>query len=265
MPEINLNGQIRKVKTGQTVLQVARREGIFIPTLCHHPGLGSYGACRLCLVEVQAGFRPGLAASCALPAMPGLVVATDTALVQEGRGLVVRLLLARASGSREIRALARSLGVTASEFPAKEELCILCGRCVRACAALGIHAVAFVERGAKRRVAVPFDRPSQQCLACQACVTVCPTGAIRAKVTADAVEMVEWQTRQPLQRCSSCGKRFVTERQQLHVDVALGAGENSRGNVCPACRRRQSAQDQVAVPQVRAPRLFPLRPPRKGQ
>lgn len=259
MFEITLNGQTRQVQSGQTVLEVARQEGIFIPTLCHHPGLGLYGACRLCLVEIKAGFRLGLTASCALPALPGLVVETDSPLVQEGRKLVAGLLLARASGSAEIRTLAKSLGVESTDFPTKNELCILCGRCVRACRALGINAISFVERGGKRRVAVPFDRPSKQCIACQACLSVCPTGAIRAKVTPEAVEMEEWHTRQPLQRCTGCGKRFVTERQRARVEALVETGAHDRSDLCSACRRRQIAQDMVSFPQARSVRTRPAR------
>ena len=248
MPEITLNGRKVEVKAGQTVLEVARRYSVFIPTLCHHPGLGPYGACRLCLVEIKKGFRLGLSSSCALPAMDGLVVETDSPPVRDGRRLVAELLLARASESREIRALARSLGVESTDFPKKDELCILCGRCVRACKALGINAISFVKRGAGRHVAVPFDKPSAQCVACQACVTVCPTGAIKAKVTPTEVEMVEWRTVQPLQRCTGCGEPFVTGRQQARIDGIVNAGHQPRAGLCPRCRRRETARDVASIP-----------------
>jgi bidirectional [NiFe] hydrogenase diaphorase subunit len=249
MPGITLNGQNVEVKAGQMVLEVARRSGVFIPTLCHHPGLGPYGACRLCLVEIKEGLRAGLSASCALPAVDGLMVETDSPLVRDGRKLVAELLLARAPASREILAIAQSLGVESTDFPKKNELCILCGRCVRACKALGVHAISFVERGARRHVAVPFDKPSAQCMACQACVAVCPTGAIKARVTPTDVEMLEWRTLQPLQRCTVCGEPFVTGRQQARVDGIVNACQHQpRGGLCPRCRRRETARDVASIP-----------------
>jgi formate hydrogenlyase subunit 6/NADH:ubiquinone oxidoreductase subunit I len=182
--------------------------------------------------------------------MDGLVVETASPLVRDGRKLVAELLLARAPQSEEIRTLAHSLGVTTTDFPDKNELCILCGRCVRACKALGINAISFVRRGAKRRVAVPFDKPSQQCMACQACVTVCPTGAIHARITPNTVEMVEWQTHEVLQRCMACAKPFVPGRQQLRVDTILEAHHQPRGGLCPPCRRRETAKNVAAAPEA---------------
>ncbi len=251
MSEITLNGQKAEAKAGQTVLDVARQHGVFIPTLCFHPGLGPYGACRLCLVEIRAGFRPGLVSSCAFPAMDGLVVETDSPVVKTGRKLVAELLLARAPQSQEIRTLTKTLGVETTDLPQKDELCILCGRCVRACKALGVDAISFVQRGAKRHVAVPFHKPSEQCMACQACVTVCPTGAIKAKITPRDVEMVEWQTRQTIQRCADCGKPFVTERQQVRVDNIVNVDHQPRGALCPQCRRRETARDMASILTVR--------------
>lgn len=247
MPEITLNGRLLEAEAGQTVLEVARRYGISIPTLCHHPGLGPYGACRLCLVEIKEGFRRGLVSSCTLPAMDGLVVETDSLMVKSGRKLVAELLLARAPQSTEIRALASGLGVEATDIPLKDELCILCGRCVRACSALGINAVSFVRRGVKRHVAVPFDKPSEQCIACQACVTVCPTGAIEAKITPGSVEIVEWQTHQTLQPCEVCGKPFVTGGQQARVDKIVEAYQQPRSSLCPRCRRMETAKDMAST------------------
>ncbi len=250
MPGILLNGQKVAVDAGQTVLTVARQLGVFIPSLCYHPGLGPYAACRLCLVELKAGMRKGLMASCALPALDGLVVETDSLMVREGRKLVMELLLARAPESREIQTLAKNLGVEATDLPHQDELCILCGRCVRACKALGVNAIAFVGRGTKRRVTVPFDKPSGQCIACQACVSVCPTGAIKAKITPQEVEMVTWHTHQAMRRCTDCDQTFVTERQQAHVDKIIEAGHQPHGTLCPQCRRRMAANQLASIPET---------------
>jgi bidirectional [NiFe] hydrogenase diaphorase subunit len=260
MSEIKLNGRKMRAEAGQTVLDVARQNGFYIPTLCYHPGLGAYGACRLCLVEVKAGFRPGLASSCSLPATDGLEAETDSPDVLEARRLVAELLLARAPESKEIRAIAASLGVESTDIPRKSELCILCGRCVRACKALGVNAISFVQRGGKRRVAVPFFKPSEACIACQACVAVCPTGAIRAMITPQAVEIVEWQAHQTLERCAGCGKPFVTKGQRTRVEQVVDPNGLHGGDLCPRCRRIKMAGLVVSIPQESSIRS----PTRKG-
>ena len=139
----------------------------------------------------------------------------------------------------------------ATHIPARDELCILCGRCVQACKALGLNAICFVQRGSERRVAVPFDKPSEQCTACLACVTVCPTGAIHARLTSKDVEIVEWQTQQVFRECGDCGKPFVTERQKSRVDRVLKARHNPRSPLCPQCRRRETAGDVSSIPESR--------------
>jgi bidirectional [NiFe] hydrogenase diaphorase subunit len=251
MPEIVINGRQIAAEAGATVLETARRHSIMIPTLCHHPGLEAYGACRLCLVEVREGFRPGLTSSCTLPAMDGLVVETETEPVKEGRRLVAELLLARAPDSKEIKALAASLGVTGTDLSLRDERCILCGRCVRACRALGVNAIGFAFRGMDRRVTVPFDKTSERCLTCQACLSVCPTGAITAKIGKDTVEMVEWHTRQDLAACSSCGKHYIPPRQHDYLFEKASPDHLPRIDLCPACRRRQTARDTASPPLMR--------------
>jgi bidirectional [NiFe] hydrogenase diaphorase subunit len=251
MPEIMINGRRIPVEAGATVLETARRHNITIPTLCHHPGLEAYGACRLCLVDVRQGFRPGLTSSCVLPAMDGLVVETETEAVKEGRRLVAELLLARAPDSKEIKALAAGLGVTGTDLSLRDERCILCGRCVRACRALGVHAIGFAFRGMDRRVTVPFDKTSDHCLACQACLSVCPTGAITAKIGRDAVEMVEWHTRQDLAACSACGKPYTTTRHHAYLFEKAPPDHLPRTDLCPACRRRRAASDKASLPVMR--------------
>ena len=89
---ITMNGRILEVQTGQTLLQVARQNGIHIPTLCYHAHTGPAGKCRLCLVEV-GGMR-GLQTSCTVEVKDGLVVTTDSDAIRSARRLVVDLLLA---------------------------------------------------------------------------------------------------------------------------------------------------------------------------
>lgn len=171
-----------QVEEGTTVLEAAEVAGISIPTLCYHKALSPYGACRLCLVEIVAGARPGIQASCIYRVQEGLVVRTDTERVLRTRRIMMELLLARCPESEKIKALAESLGVKETRIKRKNnEECILCGLCVRMCRErMGRSVIGFAQRGIKREVSPPFDRRSVLCMGCGACEFICPTGAIKA-------------------------------------------------------------------------------------
>ena len=180
MISLEIDGRPAQAEPGTTVLEAAQRLGIRIPTLCHVEGLQPYGACRLCTVEIADAGRTTLQASCCYPAREGLVVRTDAPAVLDGRKLLFELLLARCPEVPAIRKLAADWGVHDTPFAPKGEDCMLCGLCVRACAELmGAEAIAFSGRGISRKVGVPFDFPTEACLACGACTYVCPTGRIQ--------------------------------------------------------------------------------------
>ena len=176
--QITIDGRSAEVARGTTILNAARQMGVAIPTLCNYRGLSPYGACRVCLVEMETPRRPRCVASCSQPAEAGMVVRTETEQVQQSRQTVLELLLARAPESSQLREFAANLGVSSTPFePAAHGGCILCGLCVRVCNDLmGRGAVNMVGRGSRREILPAFDEPSQQCQACAACVTVCPTG-----------------------------------------------------------------------------------------
>jgi heterodisulfide reductase subunit A len=168
-----------EVAPGATLLEAAEVAGVKIPTLCHHRSLAPYGACRVCLVEVEAGGRSKIEASCVYAARDGLVVRTNTDRVQRTRGVMVELLLARSPEARAVRQLAADLGIEESRFPSRQEDCILCGLCVRVCQErMGIEAVSFAKRGPNREIATPFDKHSPVCIACGACQVVCPVNVV---------------------------------------------------------------------------------------
>jgi heterodisulfide reductase subunit A len=177
MISLSIDGRPVEVPAGTTVLEAARRLGINIPTLCYHDALKPYGGCRLCLVEVTAGNRTQLTASCTYPAAAGLIVRTDSDEVLEARRFVMDLLLSRCPEVPALQEMARQLGVVEPSFPKGASECILCGKCVRMCHEVQhVGAIGLTGRGTKRQVTTPFGEFSQVCRTCGACAFVCPTG-----------------------------------------------------------------------------------------
>ena len=179
MLTVRINDSELQAEEGQTVLEVALAADIKIPTLCFHKELTSYGACRVCLVEIVAGGKPGLQAACLYKCTEGLEVKTDTERVRKARQVVLELLLARSPESEKIRALAAQYGVSETRFTLDGDNCILCGLCTRACAEISRrNAISFSGRGPRRTVGTPFRKFAATCIGCGACVYVCPTGTI---------------------------------------------------------------------------------------
>lgn len=238
MSEMMINYLKIKFNLGETVLQAARSVGIDIPTLCHHPGLEPYGACRLCLVEVLEGGRPGLAASCTLPAAVQLVVHTDTPRVVQARRMVLGLLLARNPNSELLRGFADTYGTMDINYRSETDGCILCGLCVRACQVVGKHVLGFSSRGGNRRVTVPFGKPPSDCIGCRACEQVCPVQLIKVVQEQGKVVIWPWQAEITSVRCAKCGAMFGSEKQINELKLSLSG---LLDDLCPACRRRFQA------------------------
>jgi heterodisulfide reductase subunit A len=171
-----------QAEAGSTLLQAAEKAQIVIPTLCHNPWLESYGACRVCTVEVVRGRRQRLVTACNYPVDEGLQVYTDNERVKRTRKLILEMLLARCSEAPRIKELAAEYGIERSRFGYDpKEKCILCGLCVRMCNDLvKAHVLSFAYRGVDRKVVTPLEEEeaTQFCITCGACAYVCPTGAI---------------------------------------------------------------------------------------
>lgn len=190
MVTLTIDGQKVQAKEGQTVLEVARLAGIEIPTLCHHPLLEPFGACRLCVVEVIRRGWSRIETSCTYPAWDGLEIKTKSPPVMEARKAILGLLLSRCPNVPVIQDLAREYGITEPPFPTDDpdEKCILCGLCVRTCHELvKADVLNFSQSGVERRVGPPFLEKTRQCIGCGACTIVCPTGAIESVLEKDAV------------------------------------------------------------------------------
>ena len=201
---LTIDEQQVKANEGATVLEAARQAGIYIPTLCYHPSLTPYGACRLCIVEIE-NLR-GFPTACTTPVTEGMVIKTNTLQLQELRRNIFELILAEHPRQCitcpknlrcELQEVASRIGVEEvtlppihKELPVYQDspfferdynLCILCGRCVRVCQEVrGAGAIAFTYRGSQALVGTAFGKTLEdsECQFCGACVDICPTGAL---------------------------------------------------------------------------------------
>ena len=181
MITFSINGKEVQGEDGWTILEVARWHGIDIPTLCHHGALEPYGACRLCVVEVDDGRRSRVVISCMYPIREGIKVQTDSPRVANVRRWIVQLLLDESPEAPKIQELAKTFGVTPSRFKKAgvDFACHLCGLCVRTCQeVVGAQALTFGNRGLRKEIATPFHQRSTDCIRCGTCLYVCPTGAM---------------------------------------------------------------------------------------
>lgn len=211
MVQITINKQQIDVPEGTTVLRAAEMAGINIPRLCDHKELTPYGGCRLCIVEVQ-GIRVPMA-SCTLPVSNGMVVETETEALKKSRKFVLSMLFSErnhfcpfcqvSGGDCELQNAAYHEEMTHwpiqpgwNDFPVDtshpyfvldNNRCILCRRCVRACAEMaGNFTLSVAERGAKSMIVADTDVPlgESTCIKCGSCVQVCPTGALIDRTSA---------------------------------------------------------------------------------
>ncbi len=181
MITFKINDKTVKARPSWTVLETAREYGISLPTLCHHPAVKPNGSCRLCMVELKEKNWSKLVASCIYPATEGLQVYTETPKVHNVRRWIFEMLLASCPGSDYIRSMAAEHGVTSTRFSIQDpnQACFVCGLCQRVCEeVVGLSAIAVVDRGVHKKVGSPFLRPTDICVACGCCVTICPTGAM---------------------------------------------------------------------------------------
>ena len=214
---LKIDGQDVGAREDETILEVARENGIMIPTLCQLDGLSLVGACRLCLVEV-VGWR-NLVPACTTYVEEGMEVVTNSERLQKYRRMIIELLFAEgnhvcavcvSNGNCELQWKAQMLGMdhvrftnqnpdrrvdmTHERFVIDANRCILCTRCVRVCDEIeGAHTWDIFGRGENSTIISDFDQPwgeSPTCSSCGKCVNVCPTGALVEKGKA-AGEMIK--------------------------------------------------------------------------
>lgn len=282
MITLTIDGQQLQVADGSTVLEAARQAGIHIPTLCDHPELTPFGGCRLCLVEIE-GART-LQASCTLPASNNMVIHTNTPRLQESRKFVLTLLFSErnhfcpfcqvSGGDCELQNAAYEQGmshwplspnfdhfpvdVSHKYFVLDNNRCILCRRCIRACAEMsGNFTLGAEERGAHTMIIADIGIPlgASSCISCGSCLQVCPTGALIDRWAAyrgheEQVDLVKTTC----VGCSvGCGiTAWVRDNQIVKIDGDWDASVNN-GVLCEVGRFLPMVEqrERITTPLVR--------------
>jgi len=260
MVNLKINGKLIKARKGSAVLEAAIENGIDIPHLCYQKGLSIVGACRVCLVKIKD--RPGLVTSCTTEVTEGMEVITEDEEINDMRRLIVELILSEhehncliceRNGQCELQDLVYRLGIEKTRFPIEKitqatdssseviikdsNKCILCGRCIRACAEITVQNVLdFAKRGSEISIISGLDQPLKEtdCVSCGACVQACPTGALTEKLA--RFQGRSWEFRNIKTTCPYCG---VGCQMELNIKdnkiikiYGVDEGSDNKGHLC---------------------------------
>ncbi len=254
-----INGKECSYTNEPNLLEVIRNNGFNVPTFCYRPDLTQYGACRMCVVEIEGR---GIQSSCTMPPEPGLKIHTNTEKTRRIRKIVLELLLANhdrecttcdKSGKCELQQYVQEYGIKDIRFAKKKpqeylpidnsnpsivrdpNKCILCGACVRACSEFQGHSVlGFANRGSKTVVQPMAGKAlgSVDCVFCGQCQAVCPTGALTIKSDIDRA----WDLINDKEKKTAV-QMAPSVRVALGEEFGLTPGENVIGKLNAALRQ----------------------------
>ena len=269
-----LDGKQVEAKAGETIWQVAKRQGRDIPHLCYSPApdYRPDGNCRACMVEIE-GERV-LAASCKRTPSVGMKVKTESARATAAQKMVMELLVAdqparETSHDPESKFWhwAEATGVTESRFPAAErwttdashpamrvnlDACIQCGLCVRACREVQVNdVIGMAYRNAGSKVVFDFDDPMGEstCVACGECVQACPTVALMPAVMLDEQQTrVTFADRKVDSLCPVCGVGGQVTYEGKDEKVIYAEGLDGPANHNRLCVKGRFCFDYILLP-----------------
>uniref|UniRef100_A0A832EL43 2Fe-2S iron-sulfur cluster binding domain-containing protein n=1 Tax=Desulfacinum infernum TaxID=35837 RepID=A0A832EL43_9BACT len=226
MITVTINGRALEAQPGMTIMEVADKNGIYIPRLCYHKALSPIGACRICVVEVKPG-PPRPVPACTTPVTDKMEVTTESERLTHYRRELLQLLLINhpldcpicdKGGECELQNLTRALKIKEQPYKAARltprydaqsplierypDRCVNCERCVRVCRdRVGAAALYFDNRG--YRTAVTAGGQVMDCEFCGSCIGVCPVGAIIDKTFKYSARA--WQLEKDTAVCPYCG------------------------------------------------------------
>jgi len=282
---LSLDGEDVAFSAGETLYEIAARHRKEVPTLCYDPRLEPFGACRLCVVEIEGARNP--VASCTTKATPGMVVKTATEPIEKYRKTLLEMVVSenrevdvdplRGYASQELGELADRYGARAGRFQGAQsgcshptddnpfilrdyDLCISCNRCVRVCAEQeGDHAIAAMGRGFHKQITTEFNGllKDSSCTFCGQCVQTCPTGALADKKALRAADLPEpiAKTRSVCPYCGvGCSVDLLSKGDKL---VGIQPAMDGPANEGALCVKGQFAfdfvqhRDRLKMPLVR--------------
>lgn len=278
MLNINIDGKAVSVTKGSTVLEAAKQLGIDIPTLCHDSRLKPFGACRLCIVEIDGMPKP--VTSCTTPATEGMVVKTNSARLYRLRKNTVELLLSdhpndcmvcTSSGDCTLQELAYLYGIRENRFVGEvrdhkrtdhnpfitrdQNKCVMCGLCVRVCDEVqGVGAIGYAERGFEAKVIPPFGH-DLDCEFCGQCVSVCPTGALTGSIWSGKPRSAGVESTDTTCTYCGCGCNITLKtHNDTVIRVDSKADNHNRGWLCVKGRfgfEFINSKDRLTTPLIR--------------